>query len=208
MTDYEAIREAPLLNLDYFTHWGGRPWQKFIDIGVGTYLGKDLSGKKVLEIGPGRGRMTSLFAMLGAEVTSVELEQERLEQARETGNNFGVADKVNLVLYNGDLKTLNQNCYDMVFTKSMLICLPDLRSFLSDLESLLSKDGKIVFIENAYGNSIIQVLRFIKRRSINFLKRTHFFTKTEIDIIKSLFNVELLMHSKWPPVYLICGKKK
>ena len=51
MTDYDAMKEAPFAFLDWFTHWGALPWQKFLDLGVGMYLGKDLDGKKVLEIG-------------------------------------------------------------------------------------------------------------------------------------------------------------
>ena len=207
MTDFKTIKETPFLNLDYFTHWGALPWQKFIDIGVGTYLGKDLSGKRLLEIGPGRGRMTSLFAILGAEVTAIEITEERINHARETIRNFEVEDKVKLVLYNGDLKTLEQNQYDIIFSKSALIYPPNLKNFLHDLNGFLNENGKFVFIENARGNALIHILRFLKRRSLNFFKRTHFFRQTEIDLIKSIFKVELLMHSKWPPVYLICGKK-
>ena len=207
MTDYQAIREAPFLNLDYFTHWGARPWQKFIDIGVKTYLGEDLTGKRLLEIGPGRGRMTSLFAILGADVTAVEIDEKRIEQSRQEVKNFGVSDKVDLILYNGDLKTLDQKQYDIIFTKSSLLYPPDLKGFLADLRNLLQDEGKFVFIENARGNTFIQLLRFFKRRSFSFFKRTRFFTRTEIDLVKSIFKVELLMHSKWPPVYLICGTK-
>ena len=207
MTDFEALKDAPFVNLDYFTHWGGRAWEKFVDMAVGTYLGKDLSGKKLLEIGPGFGRMTSLLAILGAHVTAADVSEKSIESARQTVQNFGVQDNVELVHYNGDLKTIDQKQYDIIFSKSALLYPNDLKSFLTDLKNLMHDDGQFVFIENGYGNAFFQVLRFFKRRSFNFFKRTHFFTQNEIDLIKSLLNVELLMRSKWPPIYLICGRK-
>lgn len=151
--------------------------------------------------------MSSLFAIMGAEVTSIEVEKSRLEQAQETVNNFGLADQVNLILYNGDLKTLDRNKYDLVFTKSALICVSDLAGFLIDLNELLHDESRVVFIENGRGNLFMQLLRLIKGRGLDFLKRIHHFTQTEIDLIKFHFEIELLMHSRWPPVYLICGKK-
>jgi protein-L-isoaspartate O-methyltransferase len=207
MIDYDAIKRAPLDNIDYFSHWGGRPWRKFVDIAVEKYFDRDLAGKKVLEIGPGRGRMSSFFAVMGAEVTSIEVEKSRLEQAQETVNNFGLADQVNLILYNGDLKTLDRNKYDLVFTKSALICVSDLAGFLIDLNELLHDESRVIFIENGRGNLLMQLLRLIKGRGLDFLKRIHHFTQADLDLIKSLYEIELLMHSKWPPVYLICGKK-
>ncbi len=208
MTDYAAIKEAPFLNLDYFTAWGARPWQKFVEIGIGAYLGKDLAGKKILEIGPGRGRISSLLAILGGNVTALEISPERIEQIKMETSNFGVADQVECVLYDGNLDQLVERKYDVIFSKSALIYPDDLENYLTGLDKLLGDQGRVVFIENALGNKLLHLFRWIKRRSPSFFRRTHYFTKKEVERVKSIFNIELLMHSKLPPIYLFCGKKK
>lgn len=208
MTDYEAIKEAPFAFLDWFSHWGARPWQKFLDLGIGMYLGKDLGGKKVLEIGPGQGRISCLFALLGAEVSGLELKDRDLTPANENARKFGVGDRINIKHYDGDLCVLGDRTFDIIFTKSTLIYPPDLESFLKGISEHLAADGKFVFIENGKGNMIVKIGRLLKRKSFSFFKRTHFFTEADIDLIKSIFTVELLMRSKMPPIYLICGKKK
>jgi len=208
MTDYAAIKEEPFINLDYFTQWRGRPWHKFVEIGIGTYLGKDLTGKKILEIGPGRGRITSLLAILGGQVTALEISGERVVQIMNETKNFGVSDRVECVLYDGNLERLSGRKYDIIFSKSALIYPDDLENYLKGLDKLLGDGGKVVFIENAVGNRFLHLLRWLKRRSLSFFKRTHYFTQREVDLVKSIFNIELLMHSKLPPIYFFCGKKK
>ena len=208
MTDYDAMKEAPFAFLDWFTHWGALPWQKFLDLGVGMYLGKDLDGKKVLEIDPGSGRISCLFALLGAEVTGLELKDRDLTTAGENARRFGVSDKIGIRYYDGDLSVLGDQTFDIIFTKSTLIYPPDLKQFLIGLHDHLDSDGKFVFIENGKGNMFVKIGRLLKRKSFSFFKRTHFFTEAEVDLIKSIFTVELLMRSKMPPIYLICGKKK
>lgn len=208
MTDYAAIKEDPFLNLDYFTQWGARPWIKFVEIGIGNYLGKDLGGKKVLEIGPGRGRITSLLAILGGEVTALEISEERIEQIKTETTNFGVSEQVECLKYNGDLREIGERKFDIIFSKSALIYPDNLEEYLKGLDSLLAEGGKIVFIENALGSRLLHILRWLKRRSPSFFKRTHYFTKKEVELVKSIFKVELMMHSKVPPIYLFCGKKR
>jgi 2-polyprenyl-3-methyl-5-hydroxy-6-metoxy-1,4-benzoquinol methylase len=208
MIDYQSIKEAPLVNLDFFSQWGALPWQKFLEIGIGQYLGKDLSGKKILEIGPGIGRVTSLLAILGGDVTAIDVKQSSIDDSQETVKNFGVAENVKIIKYDGNLDILGDEKFDIVFTKSVLIYSDDLRGFLEGVNDHLKADGKVVFIENAKGNVLLHLARWIKRHSISFFKRTHYFTQTEIDLVKSIFNIELAMHSKFPPVLLFCGKKK
>ena len=208
MIDYEAIKEAPLAFTDYFAQWGAKPWQKFIEVSFKSYLGGDLTGKKVLELGPGFGRMSCLMALLGGEVTAIDVKDAEKEPARELTQKLGVESKVEFIYYDGNLDILGDRKFDLIFTKSVLVYPADLRAFLEKLESYLNPDGRIVFIENARGNSIFMLLRWIKRHNKSFFRRIHYFTKDQVGTVKSIFNVELSMCSRFPPVYLFCGKKK
>jgi protein-L-isoaspartate O-methyltransferase len=208
MTDYDAIKEAPLAFLDYFVDWGAKPWSKFVETSIRYFLGEDLSGKRLLEIGPGRGKISCLMSLLGAEVTALETEEYRLEQARATASEFDLNSKIEFIHYDGNLDVLNGQVFDIVFTKSVLVHIGALDAFLRKINDHLDSSGKVVFIENARGGGLIHILRWIKRRRKSFFDRFHFFTEKEVDLVKSIFNIELLMHSKLPPVYLFCGKKK
>lgn len=208
MADYEAIKSAPLAFLDYFAQWGPKPWQKFIEIGIKTYLGGDLNGKQVLEIGPGYGRMSCLMALLGGQVTALDVKNTEREQALELASNLGVSAQIDFVYYDGNLDIMKGRKFDLIFSKSALIYPDDLKGFLESLEKLLKPTGQVVFIENARGNRFHMFLRWLKRRKKSFFRRTHYFTVNEVNLMKSIFNIELVMHSKMPPIFLFCGKKK
>ncbi len=208
MPDYDAIKMAPFAFLDYFAQWGGRAWQKFIEIGVQKYLGEDLSGKHVLEIGAGMGRMSCLFALLGAKVTAIDIKDTEKEIALQNARAFDVESPIEFIYYDGNLNILEGRQFDIIFTKSTLIYPDDLEAYLRDMDKLLRPDGKVVFIENLRGGTIIFLMRLLKRRSLSFFKRTHYFTQKQVELIKSIFKIELVMRSKFPPVILLCGRKK
>jgi len=198
----------PAGNLPHFVAWGGKPWLRLVKTGIWTYLEGELNGKQLLEIGPGSGRMSCLFALLGAQVTGLEISRERLDECRRTAEKFGVKSKIELILYEGDPSILAGRKFDIIFSKSALIYPLPLDKFLNSLEELLKDSGKVVFIENARGSLFAYALRFIKRRSLSFFRRVHYFSHREIDLVKQIFQVELIARAHIPPIYLICGKKK
>ncbi|MBD3383218.1 MAG: methyltransferase domain-containing protein [candidate division Zixibacteria bacterium] len=208
MTDYQSLKEAPFANIDYFVPWGSRPWQRFVEIGLKDYMGGNLENMDVLEIGPGNGLLSCLLASLGAKVTSLEIDPKRLLSIKTNIQKFGFSDKIEPILYDGNPDVLGDRQFDLLFSKSALIYVNDFKSYLENLDNHLKPGGRFVFIENVRGNLIFQLLRFIKRRSLSFFRRTHFFDKYNIEILREVFKIELLMHSKFPPICLICGQKK
>lgn len=208
MTDYQSLKEAPFANIDYFVPWGSRPWQKFVEIGLKDYTGGNLEKMDVLEIGPGNGLLSCLLASLGAKVTSLEIDPKRLPSIKTNIRNFGFSDQIQPVLYDGNPDVLEDRKFDLLFSKSALIYINDFKSYLQSLDNHLKPEGRFVFIENVRGNPFFQLLRFIKRRSLSFFSRTHFFDQRKVEIVREVFKIELLMRSKFPPIYLICGRKK
>lgn len=208
MTDYQSLKEAPFANIDYFVPWGSRPWQKFVEIGLKDYMGGNLENMDVLEIGPGDGLLSCLLASLGAKVTSLEIDSKRLPSIETNIQNFGFSDQIQPVLYDGNPDVLGDRKFDLLFSKSALICINDFKPYLEVLDGHLKPEGRFVFIENIKGNPLIYLLRLLKRRSLSFFRRTHYFDNVKIDIVRDVFKVDLLMHSKFPPICLICGQKK
>lgn len=120
--------------------------------------------------------------------------------------NGSVQEKTSFICYEGDLDIFQDEMFDIVFTKSVLVLIPNLETFLLKISTKLKPGGKIVFLENAFGNPFFQALRYCKHPNWNF-KKFSYFTKKEICIIKKTFKVSLIKKSRMQPVFLICGYK-
>ena len=131
-----VFRTSPLLangstsiDLRYFVDWHAWLWKPAVRAVIGDPA--RFAGRKVLELGCGHGKMSCLFALLGADVTALELPDRPLDVANEEVKKWNLWDKVSIHHYDGDLSCLPAREYDFVFSKSVLVIVPDLRSFLA-----------------------------------------------------------------------------
>jgi SAM-dependent methyltransferase len=157
--------------LPYFVHWRPRIWGPAV-----RWLLDDpgrFQGKKVLDIGSRTGRMACLFGLLGAEVVGVDLLGVPLDGARREAERWGVTDRVRFINYNGDPATLPEGDFDFAFTKSVLVMIPTLESFLAGLALAMRPDGELLAVENVAGGPLLNFLRraFIHRGRKNFFDR-------------------------------------
>jgi len=208
MIEYDRIREAPLSHLDYFTEWGGHTWTRMVRTGVADFLGGNLRDLRVLEIGARYGRLSCMFGLLGARVVGVDIHAHYIEAAREEACKLGVTSRVEFVLSGGDLCDLPSQSYDLVFSKSVLVLLPDLEKTLSEVDRLLGSGGRIVFIENGLGGWLAQFMRRMRHRGRWDYSRVNYFTPEHIRTVDAVFEIERLVRSHFPPIYLICGRKR
>lgn len=199
-----------LSNIGYFTEWGGYSWRKLCRHAL-LALG-DLHGKTVLEIGPRFGKMSCCFALLGAKVIGVETNAAALMQAEKEIRKWGVEAKVTLLYYDGDLDhcvALKQLEFDLVFTKSVLVCVGDsLSDYLQKINRRLKYNGRCIFIENRHGGPFFSSLRKVLPRSRNNYQRVTYFRPMHLAMINELFSIVEIKKSMFPPIYLILAKKK
>src|SRR5215469_5074173 len=78
-----------LPHVSEFTEWGGQSWAYLSQYAL-SRLGS-LENKRVLEIGFRFGKMTSLFALLGARVTALETDASAIATARKEVARWGVS---------------------------------------------------------------------------------------------------------------------
>ena len=196
-------------NVAEFTEWGGEAWARLTKYAL-VRLGA-LENKRVLEIGCRFGKMTCLFALLGAEVTALETDASAIPMAQEAVNHWGVSARVSLLHYDGDLSHcsgLKGKQFDIIFSKSVLVLLCDaLPRFLHGLNELLVPGGHCVFIENAYGGRIFALIRCLRYRQLR-LRGVEYFTRFHLQMISAIFEIQELKKSYFPPIYLIIGCKK
>jgi SAM-dependent methyltransferase len=213
MTNRE--QEGPLNNLPYFISWGGEAAALLARAGFDEFIGHDLFGKRLLEIGAFGGKMSSLFALLGAEVTGVDMESGFAVSAAAEARIWGVADRVNfLESPSGSLSILPNGFFDLAFTKSVLLHIRDLESFMHELSPKLKPGGRVCFLENPCRNVLdgwVRNLVHLKQGKPNY----DYMNAKRIAAIGRVFDLEIvrlrmnpLFTSRTPGWYLICGHRR
>src|SRR5215470_8002218 len=89
------------LSLEYFAQWGGPSVLTLVERAI-DLLGTKLTGVRVLEIGYGHGRMSSLFALLGARVFAVDTHDVALSDAIAEAKRWQVDERIQFSVYSGN----------------------------------------------------------------------------------------------------------
>lgn len=192
-------------DLDYFVHWRPYLWLRPVR-NVLKHFG-DLSGKNLLEIGGGPGRMTALFALKGANVTMIDTVE--LDRAQAEIDKWDVRDRVRLVRTDGSFEALGEQKFDFIFTKSVLWSVEDLSGFLAQVEPLLAKGGKVAFVENFHGGKFWLFVRkkLFWRGQRHYDNMYHGIRPEQLPIFGMHFDkVQIKRHRYF--VYQIMGHKK
>ena len=153
--------------------------------------------------------MACLFAVLGAEVWALDACGAFRAAAEDEASKWDVSERVHF-LYGEDarLDGLPDESFDLVFTKSVLVLFADLDGILARVSRTLRRGGKVVFLENAYGNLVFQALRKLRHRKWRFFGEVAYFKQEQLATIAEHFEVALVRESMVPPAYLICGSKR
>jgi 2-polyprenyl-3-methyl-5-hydroxy-6-metoxy-1,4-benzoquinol methylase len=199
---------SPMDNLGYFIEWGAKSWANLTYHAIHTCVGEEqIVNKEVLEIGARYGKISSLFGLLGAKVTGIDINKECLITAKKEAVKHGVCDRVKFLAYDGNLDVFPDESFDIIFTKSVLVLVPELDSFLITLNRKLKPNGKVIFIENGYGNMFIHFLRKFRHRKWAFSK-AKFFKSDDMKLLRRSFHVMEIKRSWIPPIWMIYGEKK
>jgi len=154
MADYAHKNDVPISSLESM---------RFIEV-----LLKIANAKKVLEVGCAIGYSAISMALCGAEVTSVERDENMYKLAGEYIKRSGVEDKINIIF--GDaadvLSTLNET-YDFIFLDAAKA---QYQEFLPHCLRLLKKGG-ILYSDNILYKGMVATDELAKRRKITIIKR-------------------------------------
>jgi len=100
----------------------------------------ELRGKKLLEVGVGRGEVLLELAKLGVECTCVDQDPSAIEMLLERCRTRGL--KINCILADAEMPLpIPENFYDVIYTKSFLEHLHDPVTFLVDTKTALVSTG-------------------------------------------------------------------
>lgn len=106
-----------------------------------------LAGKSVLEIGPGAGGHSALFAKHGAHVTSVDITEER---ARATQAKYGLMEEMAIgcgaLQGDGESLPFATDTFDIVYSNGVLHHTPDTEASIAEVLRVLKPGGRAVIM--------------------------------------------------------------
>ncbi|MAS33406.1 MAG: hypothetical protein CL610_05330 [Anaerolineaceae bacterium] len=136
LVEANALFTRPLLNLDMESA------RERID--RDGRLG-DVRGKDVLLLASGGGQQSAAFALLGANVTVVDLSNKQLERDAQVAAHYGV--EMRLVQADmRDLSALDAAAYDLVYQPYSLNFVPDATVVFAQVSRVLRRGGMYYFM--------------------------------------------------------------
>ncbi|NOX08345.1 MAG: class I SAM-dependent methyltransferase [Gammaproteobacteria bacterium] len=122
----------------------------------------DVSGKKILDAGCGKGLYSVFFALKGAEVTGVDLNVSALDIAKKRALEYGVQDKCSFLHSSTESMSIDAASMDVIFSKSTIQYMRrDVA--LAEYKRILKKNGILILIENLPYNPFINLYRLRRK---------------------------------------------
>jgi len=108
---------------------------------------EDLAGKKILEIGPGAGGHSAMFAFHGAEVVSLDLTHARARSTQKKFDLLGDASKTCMAMQ-GDAENLPfaDNSFDIVYSNGVLHHTRDTERAVDEVFRVAKPGGRAVIM--------------------------------------------------------------
>jgi len=114
---------------------------RFIEVG-------SLKGKRVLDIGCGDGRATVLLALLGANVTGIDISPDAIEVAKERATVNDVSSRASFICSPLEIAEIADDSFDVIWCDAFLHhVIPDLKEILTMMKRWLVSGGSIVITE-------------------------------------------------------------
>jgi 2-polyprenyl-3-methyl-5-hydroxy-6-metoxy-1,4-benzoquinol methylase len=126
---------------------------RFIELG-------SLQGKRVLDIGCGDGRSTVLLALLGAEVTGIDISPDAIEVAKERAIANNTSSRTTFICSPLEIAQIDDGSFDVIWCDAFLHhVIPDLEQILITMKRWLVSGGSIVITEPVSLSKTFRALR-------------------------------------------------
>ena len=117
----------------------------------------DVKGKKVLDVGCGRGDLSLYLAQEGANVIGIDLSKNYIDLCKARMNQLDL--KIEFMVMNAQVPDFEDNTFDIIVGSRIIHHLPDIDLFCRECKRLLKKRGFISFIEPLKKNTIVELNR-------------------------------------------------
>ncbi len=152
---YEGITE--LFSLGQWETWQNRVFE-------------DLSGKKILEIGVGPGKLLTRMAKKGFTVTGIELKPGMADEAKRKAKSAGF--DVDILTQTPYRLPFKDDVFDCIVLTFILAEISNLDGAILEMKRILKKDGKVIVIAGGVpqDNNLVAGILFKMIRSHTTLR--------------------------------------
>ena len=148
------------------------------------YLGKNYKNKVILDYGCGVGSITEKVAKLGPnKIVGIDISDISINKAIENSKKLNL--KIEYKVDNCEKSNLQSNTFDLIYGSGILHHLK-LELSIKEIERMLKKNGKMVFIEPLGTNPLINLYRKFTPNSRS--KDEHPFIKKDFELLKKVFS--------------------
>ncbi len=127
-----------------------------------------LAGKRVLDLGTGKGRFSIAAAAAGASVIAVDISAQMIDEARRKADARGVADRIDFRV--GDVEQFaSDERFDCIVLMEILVHLPDAAGVVRRCAQMLAPGGFLITNVDlpGTGEGVTQLVHRIAKRGYN-----------------------------------------
>ena len=117
----------------------------------------DLKGKRLLDVGAGLGESSVYFALLGADVTAVDISPGMVECAVKLGKLHGV--EIRGAVQSGEHMDVPEDYFDLVYVANTIHHVTDKDSLFRQIHKALKSGGRFFSYDPLRYNPVINVYR-------------------------------------------------
>ncbi|HEY3838981.1 MAG TPA: class I SAM-dependent methyltransferase [Bryobacteraceae bacterium] len=116
-----------------------------------------LQGKRVLDVGAGLGESSVYFALLGGQVTAVDISPRMVETAMALARRYGT--QIEGIVSSGEDLRLPPDTYDIVYVANAIHHVEDRTRLLDQIYNALKPGGRLFTIDPVAYNPVINIYR-------------------------------------------------
>jgi len=117
----------------------------------------NVAGKKILDVGCGKGSFSIYLTQKGGDVIGIDLSSNFIEFCKEEAKKLDL--KIEFVEMNAQIPDFPDETFDIIIGSRVIHHLPDMHLFFRECKRLLKKNGFITFIEPLKKNPIVELNR-------------------------------------------------
>lgn len=161
----------------------------------------DINGQKIVDIGCGNGIISTFFALKGAKVIGIDIEEDELEKARKAVLELNIKDECVFLQGSAESIPIDSGSIDVVFSRSTIQYMQR-QAALEEYIRILKPGGTLVLLENLPLNPFINMYRLHRKlfaktpKEIRYVNSVlGYLTFSEINKLKNSF--EKITHKEY-----------
>lgn len=149
-------------------------------------------GGSVLDIGTGPGFFAINLALMGYQVTGIDLTPAMLDRAKKYAKQLNCEDKTKFLEMNAQSLAFEDSSFDVVITRNLTWTLPNVEAAYTEWKRVLKPGGRLINFDSDYGE-----VSFIEQRKKFPKKDSDKKSSEECDEIKDSLQISQWKRPQW-----------